>query len=68
MFDEFVTAWRFAARPTSFSDPLNATYDGVVRMPSLFSITRAACPSITATHEFVVPRSIPTTLPDTLLQ
>ncbi len=29
--------------------------DGVVRMPSAFSITFGVLPSITATHEFVVP-------------
>src|SRR5277367_1158327 len=58
-----VTAWRFAAWPTSRSpDSVNATIDGVVRAPSLFSITLADLPSITATHEFVVPRSIPMTL------
>src|ERR1700761_631057 len=37
--------------------------DGVVRMPSEFSMTFGALPSMTATHEFVVPRSIPMTLP-----
>src|SRR3984885_6145823 len=58
-----VTAWRFADWPTSRSpDSVNATIDGVVRAPSLFSMTLAALPSITATHEFVVPRSIPITL------
>lgn len=36
-----------------------ATTDGVVRAPSVFSITRGARPSMIATHEFVVPRSIP---------
>src|SRR5690242_12394825 len=30
-------------------------------MPSVFSITFAALPSMTATHEFVVPKSIPIT-------
>ena len=43
--------------------PANATIDGVVRMPSAFSITFALPPSITATHEFVVPRSIPIAIP-----
>src|SRR5579885_2709747 len=58
-----VTAWRFAAWPTSRSpDSVKATIDGVVRAPSLFSMTLACLPSITATHEFVVPRSIPMTL------
>src|SRR3954453_11899575 len=33
--------------------------DGVVRAPSAFSITLALLPSITATQEFVVPRSMP---------
>ena len=37
--------------------------DGVVLAPSAFSITRAFFPSITATHEFVVPRSMPITSP-----
>src|ERR1041385_8560146 len=32
-------------------------------MPSAFSITFDVLPSITATHEFVVPRSIPMTFP-----
>ena len=56
----FVTAWRFADWPTrtSESDP-NATMEGVVRSPSLFSMTRGLLPSMTATHEFVVPRSMP---------
>src|SRR3954452_16603970 len=40
-----------------------ATIEGVVRMPSAFSMTFAVLPSITATHEFVVPRSIPMTFP-----
>ena len=35
--------------------------DGVVRAPSAFSITLAFLPSITATHELVVPRSMPIT-------
>ncbi|RLN88297.1 hypothetical protein BBJ28_00009166 [Nothophytophthora sp. Chile5] len=38
-----------------------ATTDGVVRAPSEFSITRAVLPSMTATHELVVPRSMPIT-------
>jgi hypothetical protein len=33
--------------------------DGVVRAPSLFSITLGVLPSMIATHEFVVPRSMP---------
>jgi hypothetical protein len=33
--------------------------EGVVRLPSLLGITTGSLPSITATHELVVPRSIP---------
>ena len=39
--------------------------EGVVRLPSLLGMTTGSPPSITATHEFVVPRSIPITLPMT---
>ncbi len=35
---------------------------GVVRAPSAFSITRTSLPSMIATQELVVPRSIPMTL------
>src|SRR5215218_11418743 len=60
----FVTAWRLAGWPTSRSpSSVNATMDGVVRAPSWFSMTFGCAPSITATHELVVPRSIPMTLP-----
>ncbi len=33
--------------------------EGVVRAPSLFSITLVVLPSMMATHELVVPRSMP---------
>jgi hypothetical protein len=33
--------------------------EGVVRAPSEFSITRVLLPSMIATHELVVPRSMP---------
>jgi hypothetical protein len=36
-----------------------ATIEGVVLRPSLFAITTASLPSITATQELVVPKSIP---------
>src|SRR5690606_16770177 len=36
-----------------------ATTEGVVRAPSAFSITFGFLPSMIATHEFVVPRSMP---------
>src|SRR3954464_7304328 len=35
------------------------TTEGVVREPSAFSITFGCLPSIMATHELVVPRSMP---------
>src|SRR4051812_26691509 len=60
VFSGFVTAWRFATCPARRS-PLfaNPTTDGVVRPPSWFGITTGCPPSITATTELVVPRSIP---------
>src|SRR3954462_2712756 len=55
-------AWRLATCPTSrWPSSVNATTDGVVRLPSVFGITSAWPPSMTdATTEFVVPRSMPT--------
>ena len=41
---------------------MKATIEGVVRIPSGFSMTLAWPPSITATQELVVPRSMPITL------
>ena len=63
VFSGLVTAWRFAGWPMRTSPSLaKATMDGVVREPSAFSITFACLPSMTATQEFVVPRSMPITL------
>src|SRR5205823_9356013 len=55
-----VIAWRLAGSPTRRS-PLSvkATTLGVRRLPSWLGMTLASLPSITATTEFVVPRSIP---------
>ena len=36
-----------------------AITDGVVLFPSALGITTGSLPSITETHEFVVPKSIP---------
>ena len=44
---------------------VNATTDGVVLEPSEFSMTFGFLPSIIATHELVVPKSIPITAPFT---
>ena len=64
VFSALVTAWRLAGIPTSLSPSLvNATTDGVVLDPSEFSRTLGVFPSITATHELVVPKSIPMTWP-----
>src|SRR5262245_42253219 len=60
VFSGFVTAWRFATCPTSRSLVLvNATTDGVRRLPSGLVMTTGSPPSITATTELVVLKSIP---------
>src|SRR5690554_1273227 len=60
----FVMAWRLAGSPTLRSPlSIKATTDGVVRFPSLLGITTGSFPSITDTHEFVVPKSIPIIFP-----
>src|SRR4030095_11779185 len=59
----FVSDWRFAIWPISFSPRgVKATIDGVVRAPSRDAITRGLPPSITAMQQLVVPRSMPMTL------
>ena len=58
VFSGFVTACLLAGVPTSVSSP-NETIEGVVLVPSAFSITLAPDPSITDTQELVVPKSIP---------
>src|SRR3979490_2110658 len=63
LFSGLGTLCRFAGCPTSTPRlSVNATIEGVVRAPSAFSITFGALPSITATQELVVPRSIPIAL------
>ncbi len=60
VFSGFITAWRLATVPTRRSpESVKATTEGVVRPPSEFSRTVGSPPSITATQELVVPRSIP---------
>lgn len=64
VFSGLTTACRFADTPTSRSPPsVNATTEGVVLVPSAFSIILGTLPSMMATAEFVVPRSIPMTWP-----
>src|SRR5258705_12432813 len=63
VFSGLVVLGRLAGCATSAS-PLSvkATTEGVVRPPSAFSITFVLLPSITATQELVVPRSMPIAL------
>src|SRR5207302_316335 len=57
-------AWRLAIWPTRRSPfSVNPTTDGVVRFPSALAMTTGSPPDMMATQEFVVPRSIPITLP-----
>jgi hypothetical protein len=60
VFVGFIATWFFAASPIRRSESVNATYDGVVRLPWSFAMisTRSFCH--TPTHEYVVPKSIPT--------
>lgn len=60
VFSEFVMACLLAAAPTILSPSLvKATTEGVVLAPYEFSMTLGVLPSISATQELVVPRSIP---------
>ena len=64
VFSGLVMDCRLATCPTSRSPLLvKATTDGVVRAPSWFAMTVGCPASITATHELVVPRSIPMIFP-----
>src|SRR3989338_1626292 len=53
----FKTVCRLATSPTMFC--MGSTTDGITFLPSAEWITLGDPPSMTATHEFVVPRSIP---------
>jgi hypothetical protein len=60
VFSGFVTACRLATCPTGRSPLLvNATTEGVMRLPSALVMTTGSPPSRTATTELVVPKSIP---------
>src|SRR5882672_8213219 len=60
VFSGLVMAWRLATWPTRRSPVLvKPTTDGVVRPPSSLGMTLGSPPSMTATTELVVPRSIP---------
>src|SRR5690242_18979755 len=56
----FVTICRFDEAPTITSpSAFHDSIDGVVRPPSWLWMTTGSCASSTATHELVVPRSMP---------
>ncbi len=60
VFFGLVTCWCFAGCPTSRSPlSVNPTTEGVVRLPDELIRTLGCPPSMTATQELVVPRSIP---------
>ena len=60
VFVGLVTACLFAGSPTLISpSSTNAITEGVVLFPSALGITVGSLPSITATQELVVPKSIP---------
>ena len=60
VFSGLVTAWRLATWPTRRSPFLaKPTTEGVRRLPSALTITLGSLPSMTATTELVVPRSMP---------
>ena len=60
VFSGLVTAWFFAALPTTRSPSLRKpSTDGVVRSPSAFTRISGSLPSMTAIAELVVPKSIP---------
>ena len=64
MFSGLVIIWFLAGWPTRRSPFwVKATMEGVVRCPSEFWMTTGSPPSMTATHELVVPRSMPIILP-----
>ena len=55
----FIAAWFFAASPMRRSESVNATYDGVVRLPWSLAMISTRSFWNTPTHEYVVPRSMP---------
>jgi len=64
VFSGFETACRLATWPTRRSPSfVKATTLGVVRPPSEFVMIFASAPSITATTELVVPKSMPMIFP-----
>merc|ERR1719388_183424 len=60
VFSGFRATWFFAASPIKRSVSVKATYDGVVRLPWSFAMISTPSFFQTPTHEYVVPRSMPT--------
>merc|ERR1719262_1235351 len=60
VFSGFLATWFFAASPMRRSLSVKATYEGVVRLPWSFAIISTPSFFQTPTHEYVVPRSMPT--------
>merc|ERR1719446_1666940 len=60
VFSGFRATWFLAASPMRRSVSVKATYEGVVRLP--WSLAIISTPSFfqTPTHEYVVPKSMPT--------
>merc|ERR1719436_314614 len=59
VFLGFLATWFLAASPINRSVSVNATYEGVVRLPWSLAITSTPSFFQTPTHEYVVPKSIP---------
>ena len=58
--EELMTAWHFAGKLTRHSSCLvKVITEGAMQVSWEFSMAQACCPSMTETHEFVVPESIP---------
>jgi hypothetical protein len=56
-------AWFFAASPISLSCSEKETYEGVMRLPWSLAMISTLPFFQTPTHEYVVPRSMPMTVP-----
>merc|ERR1719265_2235228 len=63
VFSGLRAVWFFAASPIKRSVSVNATYDGVVRLPWSLAMMSTLLFFQTPTHEYVVPRSMPTAFP-----
>merc|ERR1719450_762929 len=60
VFSGFLATWFLAASPIRRSESVKATYEGVVLLPWSFAMISTPSFFQTPTHEYVVPKSIPT--------